>query len=447
MKFQNNFSTSQLVQFLVRLHAFIGVFIGPFIILASLTGAVYAISFATENYFYRDVLFVDNGQLPQSLSKQIQKANEVIGSEGQLLAIRPSPNTNETTRVLYTSKDLRSSEYRTIFINPATLNVAGDVVTYGSTGAMPLRRTLDLIHRDLLLGDFGRWYSELAASWLWITAVTGFFLYFKRRKNKNVLSKSVYQKLVNKHVYIGLFCLVGLVVLSITGLTWSNFAGENISKIRTAMSWITPSVNRNIVVQDRSQSDHSEHELNHSTEKSYHYDLSMFDKVEAISRQNGIDSRKIEIRPATKINEAWLVSEVDRSYPTQVDSVAIDPESLLVTDRANFADFPIMAKLTRWGIDIHMGSLFGLINQILLVFMAVGIAILAMTGYLVWLKKSGLKKLVGNKNTLFKELREQSKFNLVLIVLLTLIIGAFLPAFLLSLIGFMIIEELLGLKN
>ncbi len=40
---------------------------------------------------------------------------------------------------------------------------------------------------------------------------------------------------------------------------------------------------------------------------------------------------------------------------------------MAVIDRTRFADFPLMAKLTRWGVDFHMGVLFGLPNQLLLI--------------------------------------------------------------------------------
>ena len=50
------------------------------------------------------------------------------------------------------------------------------------------------------------------------------------------------------------------------------------------------------------------------------------------------------------------VNEIDRRWPTQVDAVAIDGATMQVVDRTRFADFPLMAKLTRWGVDFHMGD-------------------------------------------------------------------------------------------
>lgn len=86
------------------------------------------------------------------------------------------------------------------------------------------------------------------------------------------------------------------------------------------------------------------------------------DAVLDTARAAGIDAGKIQIRPAATTDRAWTVTEIDRSWPTQVDAVAIDPHSLQVVDKIVFADFPLVAKLTRWGIDAHMGVLFGLPN-------------------------------------------------------------------------------------
>lgn len=56
---------------------------------------------------------------------------------------------------------------------------------YGTSGLLPFRTTLDHLHRDLLLGNWGRFYSELAASWLAILIFTGLYQWIKRRK-KNI---------------------------------------------------------------------------------------------------------------------------------------------------------------------------------------------------------------------------------------------------------------------
>ena len=99
----------------------------------------------------------------------------------ELVAIRPAPEPGATTRVLFASDgDARP----TVFVNPADGTVVGELMTYGTSGVLPLRTTIDQLHRNLLLGEPGRLYSELAASWLWVVALGGVFLWFSRRRTQ-----------------------------------------------------------------------------------------------------------------------------------------------------------------------------------------------------------------------------------------------------------------------
>ncbi len=97
-------------------------------------------------------------------------------------------------------------------------------------------------------------------------------------------------------------------------------------------------------------------------------------------------------------DRAWTVNEIDRRWPTQVDAVAIDGATMQVVDRTRFADFPLMAKLTRWGVDFHMGILFGLANQLLLVGFGCALCVTIGVGYgyggsAVRLRRPGIRRI------------------------------------------------------
>jgi Uncharacterized iron-regulated membrane protein len=67
-----------------------------------------------------------------------------------------------------------------------------------------------------------------------------------------------------------------------------------------------------------------------------------------------------------------------------VDSASIAPNDFHLVDHVRFADFPLVAKLTRWGVDAHMGILFGLPNQLLLAAFGLGLCTLILMGYRMW---------------------------------------------------------------
>jgi uncharacterized iron-regulated membrane protein len=87
----------------------------------------------------------------------------------------------------------------------------------------------------------------------------------------------------------------------------------------------------------------------------------------------------VEIVPPTDV-----VRQIQRSWPEKQDSVAIDPATGKVTDTLRFADYPVLAKLTRWGIDGHTGTLFGIVNQLALAALALGLILMILWGYRMW---------------------------------------------------------------
>lgn len=95
-------------------------------------------------------------------------------------------------------------------------------------------------------------------------------------------------------------------------------------------------------------------------------------------------SNPVEIVPPADSSSAYVVRQIQRSWPEKQDAVAIDPATGEVTDVVRFADYPVLAKLTRWGIDAHTGVLFGLANQLVLIALTSGLILLIVLGYRMW---------------------------------------------------------------
>lgn len=383
---------SALRAFVTRLHFYVGLFVGPFIFVAALSGVLYVLTPQLEDWLYRDQLRAESAAPAQPLAAQIAAARTAAGPGDRLFAVRPAPEPGLTTRVMLRGPQLGESESRVIFVDPATLAIKGDMTAYGTSGILPLRTTLDYLHRNLLLGDVGRHYSELAASWLWIAVIGGLMLwYWQRRTLKLQASRVRGGRARRLHSLIGLWLAVGLLFLSATGLTWSRWAGNNIDLFRNTVGWVTPSVNLALKGPAALVGEHADHQGMPGMAAAQPAPalpeallVAQVDAVVAAAKAGGLDSPMLEVRPPKAEGQAWLVSEYDRRWPTQVDTVAVDPASLAITSRADFATFPIVAKLIRWGIDAHMGVLFGLVNQLLMA--AIGLALMAMIafGYRSW---------------------------------------------------------------
>ena len=367
-----------------RLHFYVGLFFGPFIFFAALTGTLYVATPQLENAVYRHALHADAAGKLQPLAEQIAVAEKTVDTKLRLHAVRPGLVNGETTRVMFADPALGPSEHRAIFIDPVSLEVRGDMTVYGTSGILPLRQKIDYLHNSLMMGDFGRLYSELAASWMWVSALGGIALWFYTRPKRRMNNR--FQNRRRLHVILGWSLLGGMLLFSATGLTWSQWAGGNVDKLRAGMNWLTPQVNTMLSGAPMVMDEHAEHRGHHGGRvmPEMTMALSQFDAVLHAARNAGINANKLEIRPARMADRAWTVTEIDRSWPTQVDAVAVDPRTMQILDRTRFDDFPLMAKLTRWGVDFHMGILFGLVNQLLLIAFGIALCVLIIWGYRMW---------------------------------------------------------------
>ncbi|UPG71138.1 PepSY domain-containing protein [Roseomonas gilardii subsp. gilardii] len=450
----------ELRAFIARLHFLIGLFVGPFLLVAAFTGTLYVLTPQIENALYRDVLRTDTTGPAHSLEAQAEAARALVGPAPRLSAVRPAIAPGHTTRVLFAQPGLGDSESRAVFVDPVTLAIRGDLTVYGTTGVLPFRTALDYLHSNLMLGAYGRAYSELAASWLWIMALGGVLLWLWRRTGRLSRQNPANRRLRTRrlHGLIGVTVSLGLLFLSASGLTWSQWAGGRIGVLRAEIGWVTPSVSLALPADatDAARGSAGAPGAQHAEEHAGHHasgaampataaspalsaPVPQLDAVLAVARAAGINSPLVELR-LPRSGQAWVVREFDRNWPTQADTVAIDPRTLAVTDRADFADFPLVAKLIRWGIDLHMGLLFGLASQVLMAATGVGLIAATLYGYRIWWQNRPAPG--APPRTLLHAFLRLSLLQRGSAVAVALALGWALPVAGVSLIGFLAVDVL-----
>jgi uncharacterized iron-regulated membrane protein len=476
-------------QLLLRLHFYAGILVGPFILVAALSGALYALTPAIEQVVYRHELHVPVSDTPVSdtvsdgpasdtqltLAEQTAIAQAYIGDTGGEAgatpsAVRPAPEPGDTTRIMFAGDGLDDSESRAVFVDPGTGEVRGDLTVYGTSGALPLRSWVSNLHGDLHLGDVGRVYSELAASWLAVVALAGLGLWAHRIRRSRTRKDFVrpaprrtgYRRLFTWHASVGIWVLVGAVFLSATGISWSLYAGDRVGDLRAALDWETPAVDPSLpgAAGEPAGADVGEH-AHHGAEAPAGGAAAgagpavdpaawgdRIDAVLAAARGVNVNTGLVEIKPPAEPGTAWVVQEIQRSYPTEVDAVAVDGDTLQVVDRTDFAEFPLAAKLTRWGIDAHMGSLFGLANQVALFVLACGIAAMVVLGYLMWWRRRPTRepRPLAGRPPRRGALRRAPWWGTAAVVAVAVLVGWWLPLVGYPLAGFVVVDALVGLR-
>ncbi|MEV5908961.1 PepSY-associated TM helix domain-containing protein [Streptomyces chartreusis] len=420
---------------ILRLHFYAGILVAPFLLVAATTGFLYAGAFQAEKLVYSHEMTVPVGDTKLPISEQVAAARKAH-PEGTVSAVRPSPADDESTRVMLSGVEGIDVDHAlAVFVDPYTAEVRGALEQYGSTGALPLRTWIDEFHRDLHLGETGRLYSELAASWLWVIAAGGLVLWFSRRRAlRKVRGTSGRRRTLGLHGTVGVWAALGFLFLSATGLTWSTYAGANIDELRTSLRQATPSISAS------AGGEHGGHGGAAGAGGSGDHGVGL-DKVLAAARAEGLGD-PVEIVPPADASSAYVVRQVQRSWPTKQDSVAVDPASGEVTDVLRFADYPVLAKLTRWGIDLHTGVLFGLLNQILLMALTLALILLIVWGYRMWWQR-GRDSAFGRPipRGAWQQVPPQILVPLVVVVA---VIGYFVPLLGISLAAFIAVDVVLG---
>lgn len=396
--------------FLHRFHTIAGIFIAPLLFVAALSGLFYALAPTAENIYYRDTLTATSEQEARPVSEQIAAAQKVH-PELAFNAVQVFDNDDRTTRVLFTNPQLPKGQRQAVFVDPGDLRVTGDMPVAGSNNALPLRQFISLGHKNLWLGEPGRLYSELAASWMGALAISGTWLWWVRRK-KIARGKEGSKRngAVKTHSMLGLVVLPGLLFLTVTGLTWSSVAGANIGELRTQLNWRAPKPVVEMAAPTGSAAatpvdPHAEHGGAHGDAVMAHLvdSSALFEEADTVllaARSAGLKDM-VELKAPAEPGQAWTATENRLPNKFANDTITVDGASGARVDYVAFADWPLPAKVTDWLIQAHMGILLGWVTQAALALLAIGIMVTIGYGYLMWFRRgkgSGFGRLPSSGN-------------------------------------------------
>ncbi|WP_372448800.1 PepSY-associated TM helix domain-containing protein [Rhodococcus erythropolis] len=449
---------------IMRLHFYAGILVAPFLLIATISGGLYAIAPTIEQFVYSDYLHVDSAGPALPVAEQIRAARKER-PDLTVAAVRPATDPGETSWVLFTDPSLGESERLAVFVDPATAHPVGELVVYGSSGALPMRTWIGDLHRNLHLGEPGRMYSELAASWLWVIAIGGVYLWAARYRTMRARGTATARlwtldrvsqdrnRTVSWHGVAGLWIAAGLVFLSATGLTWSTYAGQHVSDLRSSLSWTTPTIIKALGNTPASApaGDHGGHEMTLAAERAVNIiaaNVGHMDSVLALARENGITG-KVEASIPSTTDTAFTVAQIRQPWVMANNSIAIDGTTGTVTDTLWFADWPLAAKLSAWGIQAHMGILFGLANQLALAVLAVALVSVIVRGYILWWRRRPTRnplRPVGRPPArgAWRHIHPGAP---VAVVSGAVVVGWFVPLLGLSLLAFLLVDGVLGTRQ
>lgn len=199
--------------FLFKLHGFVGLFSGFFILLMSLSGAALVFHSEVDGLQKPTVsnpnsIIISVDSCYASLQKAFPKA-QISNCEIPVSPLEPF------SFFIYDTAFENGSKAHEIFLNPATGAIVGD-----RDGSADISNNfmgwLSKFHNSFHLGKAGEWLLGFFALIFLLSIITGFILFRKSIVGVLLLRQSVYKK-ANLHQVIGVYALLFNLMIAGTG--------------------------------------------------------------------------------------------------------------------------------------------------------------------------------------------------------------------------------------
>ncbi|MBK8188689.1 MAG: PepSY domain-containing protein [Cellvibrio sp.] len=399
-----------------RWHFYAGVFCIPFVIVLALTGAIYLFKPYYEHWQESEYRGLHISGEAISPNQQIQIALNAIPN-GKLLSYRLPQTADEAVAISVQAEDVWQ-----VFINPYTGELLGK-----QRKDLMLMNLVKTFHGELLLGNVGSIFVELAACWAIVLIVTGLYLWWPR--NANGLAGVVYPRLREGdrifwrdiHAVIGIWISALALFLLITGLPWALVWGSALKEIRRFE--IAP------VQQDWTQSRAHEHQA-WRAEASDVFNLTPDILSAAINLKL---AAPVELSVADARHNSWKVSSQSQNRPLRADVWITTDGS--IEKQNNFADKPFLDRAIGIGVAAHEGYLFGWFNLVLGVLTCLGLILMSVSGFILWRKRKP-DSVLGAPPPMPTSVG-------FVVVAITIGLAIFLPLLAISLVALLLIEFLL----
>lgn len=373
-------------KFFTKLHRWLSIPLGAVITVVSLTGALLVfeaeITRALDPHLYRVAVppgapRLTPSQLVDSIRRQLPDSLELTALE---LPADPAASCMAS---------FRGVARRTLGVDPYT----GEVL--GWTKQPAFFQSVRKLHRWLLDApasrgeeSIGKRVVGIATLLLVVILVSGLVIWIPRSRKalKNRLTISWRHGLrrfwYDSHVALGFYATLLLLVMALTGLTWS------FGWYRTAAYALFGGSPRQETVQQTARQKETRPEAAqptpHEADAAVGIDLRAWDRVAEELRRRYPDGRSITLSHG----EARIVTSAP-SHMRREDKVRFDPADGTLRQIVRYDELPRAQRLRGWFYALHTGTWGGLLTRILYFAAALIGASLPLTGYYLWLRRRG----------------------------------------------------------
>jgi uncharacterized iron-regulated membrane protein len=356
-----------------RWHFYAGLFVMPFILILSLTGAVFLFKPQIDRWEERAFRGLST-RVAVSPNAQLDAA--MAAFPGATFSSYRLPVAPGDAALLHLG--LSDGSMRDVFVSP-------DGKVIGSLD--PDWRIIEImssIHGSLLLGKVGRWMVELAASWAIVMILSGLYLWWPSGGRlagvvwpRLSLGKRAFWRDI--HAVTGFWVSSFALVLLVSGLPWASVWGDAFKVARTELGLMQGK-------QDwKTGGAHAEHDHNAMmTMDKANVPLANLSLIVGKACAENLEFPVVISPPSEKME--WSVKSNTQNRPNRV-MITYDMATGTQLDRQDFASRHVIDRVVGYGIAWHEGALLGWFNVAAGLFTAVALTTLMVSGFIMWRRR------------------------------------------------------------
>ena len=354
-----------------RWHFHAGMFCIPFVLVLALTGSIYLFKPQIDAFADRDVDSL--AIIGARTSADAQIAAAIASVPGSKLFVYEIPRElDDAVRVHLYSPD---GTGLMVYVHPETLAVLKSV-----PHTHRLTEFVRSIHSNLLVGRTGSVLIELAACWAIIMLGTGLFLWWPRdaagiagvlypRMNRG---RRVFWR--DLHAVTGIWVSAFAMFLLITALPWTLVWGTGLSETRALL---TPEKQEWSI---GSTDEHAEHRAE-AAAAAIATPVTLDDIIRRVAPL-GLEP-PVRVYLPSESAPFWRVRAETQNRP-RVRELELDARSGEILRDKGFGQKATIDRVIGVGIAAHEGQLFGLANQLLGLFTALGLITVCISAVVMW---------------------------------------------------------------
>lgn len=372
-----------------RWHFYAGLFVIPFVLILSATGAAYLFKPQLDRWEERAWRGLPTERAVDADAQVAAALSAFPGGSFHYYRVPQAPGDAAIVHL-----GLADGAMRDVAVSPQG-RVIGSANPDDRISAWLAR-----IHGSLLIGRTGGLIVELAASWAIVMILTGLYLWWPRGRGAAGvvwprLSLGGRTMLRDLHAVTG-FWVSGLaLVLLLTALPWTDVWAQGFRMVRAEMGWVSGA-------QDWKSGGLAGHHAAHdhramaaatpAPDTADGQPRVALDRIVLRARNENLPPPVI-IQPPGAPNlfgppngDHWTLTTQTQNRP-QVRKISYDVVTGIEASRSGFADKHVIDKAVNIGIAWHEGALFGVVSQLIGVATALALIALSVTGFLMWRRR------------------------------------------------------------